>query len=242
MPRFDWRESAAETEEHDWGPETWQILAARYAKAGDAIEIGGWIAFITRIQNLMSQPQQLEFDAELRSSLDIFVSQLRSKPPIKQPTVFVSHQRHDAAWAEWAAWAATEAHFDYWLDIHDPSLITANASILPAAVKSILIAGIIEVALTNSTHIVSMQTKNAQSSRWVPYEFGRAKERRLLARNTVSWFEKGVTPATNGDYLGLASCAFFSADLRTWMNKAGRIPPPNPNERWKKPPPGRLPN
>src|ERR1700737_4223449 len=95
-------------------------------------------------------------------------------------------------------------------------------------VKSVLVDGIIEVALTNCTHIVSMQTTNAQAARWVPYEFGRAKERRLLASNTVSWFENGITSTTNGDYLGLACCALTSADLRTWLNNTGRTPPPKP--------------
>jgi hypothetical protein len=65
--------------------------------------------------------------------------------------LFVSHQRPDAACGEWAAWAATEAHFDYWLDIHDPKLTATNNNVLPAQVKSVLVAGIIEMAFINCT-------------------------------------------------------------------------------------------
>jgi hypothetical protein len=113
---------------------------------------------------------------------------------------------------------------------------------LSPLLKSVLVAGIIEMALLNSTHVVSMQTKNAQTSRWVPYEFGRAKERRSLATNAASWFENGVAPTANGDYLWLAFCAPNSADLKIWLDKVGHTRPPRPNHRWKKPIPGPLPN
>ena len=183
-----------------------------------------------------------EIVSQLRATLDTLVGQLSSTPTETQPTVFVSHQRCDAAWAEWAAWAATEAHFDYWLDIHDPALMTANALGLRPQLKSVLLAGIIEMALTNCTHVVSIQTRNAQNSRWVPYEFGRAKDRQLLTTNAASWFENGVTPYANGDYLWLAFCAFTSGDLRAWLDNAGRTLPPRPITRWPHHIPNPLPN
>jgi hypothetical protein len=242
MPTFDWRKSVAEADTDAWGVEQWLAVATRYEAAVNARGVNDWTAFVTRAQELAVQVQGLEWAAELRSTLDTLVEQLRTKPALRQPTVFVSHQRLDATWAEWAAWAATEAHFDYWLDVHDPKLTTANILVLPPQVKSILVAGIIEMALVNCTHIVSMQTKNAQKSLWVPYEFGRAKERRLLATNAASWFENGVTPSGNGDYLWLAFCAFTSAGLKNWLDTAGRTPPPAPNYRWPPPVPSPLPN
>jgi len=244
MPTFDWRTSAAEADTGSWGAKEWEALAARYATAPTASGVQDWISFIARVQELAGQqsgPEQ-ERDTALRTSLDSLVHQLRIKATIKQPTVFVSHQRNDAVWAEWVAWAATEAHFDYWLDIHDPMLTTANALVLPPQAKSVLIAGIIEMALANCTHVVSMQTINAQTSRWVPYEFGRAKERRLLATNAASWFENGVTPHANGDYLWLAFCAFTSGDLKTWLDTEGRTLPPSAKARWPPPAPKPLPN
>jgi hypothetical protein len=217
-------------------------MAARYTTASAASGVEDWIQFITRLRELAGQQPGPERDAALRTALDSLVHQLRFKPMLKQPTVFVSHQRNDAVWADWVAWAATDAHFDYWLDIHDPKLVTANALALPPQAKSVLIAGIIEMALTNCTHVVSMQTTNAQNSRWVPYEFGRAKERRLLATNAASWFEKGVTPCASGDYLWLAFCAFTSGDLKTWLDTAGKTLPPRPKKPWPPPVPGPLPN
>jgi hypothetical protein len=242
MPTFDWQLSDAEADRVDWRPEEhWPVLQARYATATDAVGVDEWTAFVARIRESAQQPQTREWHTEIRSYLASLIQQLHVKSMPKQPTVFVSHQRRDAGWAEWSAWAATEAHFDYWLDIHDPTLIKANALVLPPPVKSILVAGIIEMALLNSTHVVSMQTM-AQTSRWVPYEFGRAKERRSLATNAASWFETGVTPAANGDYLWLAYCASTSAALKTWLDATGRTPPPRPNTRWHKPLPGPLPN
>jgi hypothetical protein len=92
-----------------------------------------------------------------------------------------------------------------------PRTITVSALVLSPLLKSALVAGLIEMALLNSTHIVSLQTKSANASRWVPYEFGRAKDRHPLATNAASWFENAVCPDTNGDYLSLAFCALNSA-------------------------------
>jgi TIR domain len=192
MPTFDWQSSAAETNIDSWVLEPWQTLKKRFDTASDAEGVDQWTVFVESVQELAGQPQTFEWQAELQSRLATLVQQLHSKPAPRYRTLFVSHQRHDAHWAEWVAWAATEAHFDYWLDIHDPTLTTINALILSPLLKSVLVAGIIEIALLNSTHVVSMQTKNAQTSRWVPYEFGRAKERRSLATNAASWFENGV--------------------------------------------------
>jgi hypothetical protein len=245
MPVFDWRNSAAEVdaEMDSWGVEEWEALASRYVTATGAVGVRDWTDFVTQVRELeIAQGPPLERDATLRATLDTLVQQLRPTLVIRRPTVFVSHQRLDAPWAERAAWTANEAHFDYWLDIHDPKLTAANTSVLSPGAKSVLIAGIIEMALANCTHVVSMQTLNAQQSRWVPYEFGRAKERRLLANNAASWFEHGVTPGSNGDYLLLAFCAPTSTALEAWLNAAGRALPPRPKNRWLRPVPNPLPN
>lgn len=240
MPIFDWKASAAEADTGIWGEQEWEAMADRYATASAGTRVDGWIQFITRVRVLAGQQWIPEWHAALRAALDSLVRQLRSEPMVTQPTVFVSHQRSDKDWAEWVAWAATDARFDYWLDIHDPKLTTANELALPPEVKSVLIAGIIEMALANCTHLVSLQTKNARNSRWVPYEFGRAKERRLLATNATSWFEKGVTPGGNGDYLWLAFCAFTSIELKAWLDAAGSTLLPRPKKL--SPPPIALPN
>jgi hypothetical protein len=245
MPLFDWRNSTAEADfDIDrWGVEQWEALAARYDTATGAIGMQDWTDFVTQVRESEGEQRSaFEREAELRSTLDTLVQQLRQTPAIWRPTVFVSHQRLDAPWAERAAWTANEAHLDYWLDIHDPKLTATNTSLLSSGAKSVLIAGFIEMALANSTHVVSMQTVNAQQSRWVPYEFGRAKERRLLANSAASWFENGVAPGTNGDYLFLAFCATTSTALEARLNAAGHTSPPRPKNRWPRPVPKPRPN
>ncbi|MGC4086187.1 MAG: hypothetical protein QM736_29705 [Vicinamibacterales bacterium] len=120
----------------------------------------------------------------------------------------------------------------------------ANTSALPPPIKTLLIAGIIEMALLNSSHLLSLQTTNALGSRWLPVSSsGRAKERRALATNAVSWFEKGIGPGQAGNYLWLGTCAFTESALEQWLNRTGRTPPPWPNPRWApRPVPPALPN
>lgn len=157
--------------------------------------------------------------------------------------VFVSHQRSDSAKAERIAWMATEVGFEYWLDIHDPTLGLANTAILPPQVRAILIAAIIEMALLNCSHVVAVQTLQGQKSRWVPYEFGRAKQRVPVSSASASWFESGVSPDPNGDYLSLAFCADTEGELAAWLRAQPRARAAKPNTLWKRPltPPG-LPN
>ena len=236
---FNARDSAVEDDVVAWGVAQWEALEHRYDSAIGATGVPAWMAYVQRVRKLAEQPETNEWLAELASAGDALIDQLRSCPTVVHPTVFVSHQRQDWRWAEWVAWAATQAHFDYWLDVHDPTLTAVSG--LAAAVKSVLVAGIIEMALINSTHIVSLQTTNAQKSRWVPYEFGRTKELRCLATNAATWFETGVAPDPNGDYLSLAFCATTSAELRKWLNDAGSGLPPNPNP-WNGAPPTGLPN
>jgi hypothetical protein len=168
MPTFDWQTSTAEGNIDSWVLEPWQTLKERFDTASDAEGVDQWTVFVESVQELAGRPQTFEWQAEVHSRLAMLVQQLRSKPAPSHPTLFVSHQRRDAHWAEWVAWAATEAHFDHWLDIYDPTLTTVNALVLSPLLKSVLVASIIEMALLNSTHVVSMQTKNAQTSRWVP--------------------------------------------------------------------------
>jgi hypothetical protein len=48
----------------------------------------------------------------------------------------------------------------------------------------ILIAAIIAIGPLNSSHVVAIHTSSSAASKWIPYEFGRAKDRRL--RSTLA--------------------------------------------------------
>jgi hypothetical protein len=213
MPHFDWRRI------QDPGAEAnpWPALAARYASAEGAAGIQLWRDFVATLQDLAGRQDAIPTDTVL-GAIDAFIATARSVPPPPTATLFVSHQRSDAAWAERVAWDATRVGFDYWLDVHDTTLSAINATrLIPGPIKAALITGIIEIALLNSTHLVSLQTVASRTSRWVPYEFGRAKDRRMLSTRTASWFQNGVTLDPAGDYLAFAECAYDKLALRRWL-------------------------
>lgn len=219
MPSFDWRQAPADAERRfdGWaGDPAWRDLTLSLAAPS------GWLG---------------AFDDFLRATRAL----KRSMRP-KTCRVFVSHQRNDVGYAERIAWRADQNHFEYWLDVHDPVLRLANSASLPPQVHSILVAAIIEMALLNCTHVMSVQTSSAATSRWVPYEFGRGKEHILISDQAASWFDNGVTPINSADYLHLGGCAYREADVDAWFkiqlhkgciavspSWAGPVPPPLPN-------------
>ena len=243
MAIYDWRSF------RDTGvPPTLESLAERYETAIGAERVDRWEAFVRDLQGFLQQAETDDGRTAISTLTDRFLAQStpdRPSPPQKQ-TVFISHQRHDAHWAERAAWEASELGLDYWLDVHDLGMPPASAKKFPPAIHAALIAGIIEMALLNCTHVVSMQTPNARSSRWVPYEFGRAKQRVPIATNAASWFESSVTLDPGGDYLALTFCAPHDVDLYAWLGKvAKRTTALHPNTIWRgvhAPPKHNLPN
>jgi len=156
--------------------------------------------------------------------------------------VFVSHQCADIGYAERIAYLAHRQGFEYWLDVHDPVLQLANRARLPPVVQSTVIAAIIEMALLNCSHAMSVQTANAQKSRWVPYEFGRAKQRILRSTQVASWFDNGIDSTTTADYLRLGVCAWSEQHVEDWLRAEHRPTCPPPAGEWARPTPEPLPN
>ena len=219
-------------------------LAGRFPRRDDIVGVDQWIRLIAGIRDWVSRAEMPEgFGAVLRE-FDLFLQTVATvKPSLATARVFVSHQRDDWKEAERVAWHATEVGFEYWLDVHDPVLAFANRSTLPTQIKAVLIAAIIEMGLLNSTHVVALQTANSRRSRWVPYEFGRAKQRLLVPWNAASWFEKGIAPDPNGDYLSLAFCAPTTTELERWFISQPGARRVAPNKLWPKPyVPKSLPN
>ena len=219
-----------------------QTLVRRYDEASGAKRVKAWQDFVTELLELLPLARDGRGHEAIDASVDRFRERASTAPRPKKTTVFVSHQRKDAHWAERAAWEASELGLDYWLDIHDPGLKRAPS--LPAPIQAALIAVIIEMALLNCTHIVSMQTTHARGSRWVPYELGRAKQWMTIATNASSWFEKGIWLDPGGDYLALTFCARQDTDLYAWLGHvAGSTARVHPNTIWRGTgTPGPLPN
>jgi len=203
MTNFDWRRTPADLlrryDETVTGYKQWErlvIMLTEYLRLGDSDEA-------TR--------RFLELLDEFLQAVDRLA---RKSAPCR---MFVSHQQADVAFAERIAYLASKEGFDYWLDVHDPLLKLANQTSLPVVVRSVLIAAIIEMALLNCSHAIAVQTPAAELSRWVPYEYGRAKRRWLTSTRVASWFRKGIYESTKADYLKLGVCALSEPQVIAWL-------------------------
>jgi hypothetical protein len=224
MANFDWRQVSKD-------------IHVRYDDR--AIGYSAWRQLI----EVLFEVLRIERFALLLEAFDTFLRQLRELGRGQAGCrVFISHQRADVLFAERIAYLASAQGFEYWLDVLDPTLQAAMRGTFPPAVQSVLIAAIIEMALLNCTHGITVQTANAQASRWVPYEFGRAKRRWLVSTQVASWFDNGIYQSTQADYLKLGICAQTERELVSWLTTeskhcgcggiagwVGVVPPKLPN-------------
>src|SRR5271166_506522 len=158
-------------------------------------------------------------EAQCQRALDQFMrnaaAALKAVPPHRwECRVFVSHRQADVGIAERIAYLATQHGYGYWLDVDDPALnyVNTNASI-PSPVRDMLIAAIIEMALLNSSHCIAAMTLNSAGSKWIPYEFGRAKYRDLYSVYSASWLGPGIAPSDCGEYMILATITGNEFDI-----------------------------
>jgi hypothetical protein len=139
--------------------------------------------------------------------------------------VFISHRQSDWSLAEDVAKTVTNTGRDYWLDIHDPTLRWANKKVtyLGSVARAILLAAIIEIALLNSTHVITLHTPNSAESAWIPYELGRAKARKIVSSQAAGWFDPPkILPSGCPEYVHLAHQTFSHQDVEDWLMKRGR--------------------
>lgn len=178
------------------------------------------------------------------------------------PCVFVSHKQQDYALGLRAAFLAGLEGYDYWLDILDPNLqqLVGAAGSLPPEIAAVAMAACIEMGLLNSTHVLAIVTPDALSSRWVPYEFGRAKAPTVFSLQAAA-YAKNVTSTDLGRVEYLYLCPVLQRDgvvtgdakVSAWLatptsplanlpRPRRGVPPPRPpllqpDEPW---PPARL--
>jgi hypothetical protein len=143
------------------------------------------------------------------------------------PRVFVSHRQADKCCALRIAWLAWEEGFDYWLDIIDlaPALDKQIEAIeqqqgypITEFQKSVLTAAIIEMALLNCTHVLATMTDKTKGSMWVPYEYGRIKEKLLICVQASCWWDSSSpSKVALPEYLHLGTIHGKEDDIRTWM-------------------------
>jgi hypothetical protein len=149
------------------------------------------------------------------------------------PRVFVSHKQADKDAALRVAWLAGQEGFDYWLDIIDlnPSLNKQVQKLeaklrrkLDAFELSVITAAVIEMALLNCTHVLAVMTFNTAASRWVPYEYGRTKDKTAVATGASCWWDKTTLPKADlPEYVHLADVHENEADIRDWFKRERKL-------------------
>jgi len=141
------------------------------------------------------------------------------------PCIFVSHRQADKIPAIRIAYLACLAGFDYWLDVLDPlinSLPGASPSGPTPRQKAYAIAGIVEMALLNSTHVVAVMTPRTEGSQWVPYEYGRVKEPLAKTLQACCWVDPRMHFNKLPYYLHLGKITKSEAQLRAWLRTEAR--------------------
>jgi hypothetical protein len=158
---------------------------------------------------------------ELYQAFDDFLESIARLPPLAcaaECRVFVSHRRADLFYAECIAEIAAAERYGYWLDVEDPILKFAGGPSIQSPARELLIAGAIEIALINVTHLVAVMTVHTQGSKWVPYEIGRARQRLLYSPRSAVWLEPN-TPLNNcGEYVHLGRITNSKRDIEDWLS------------------------
>lgn len=140
----------------------------------------------------------------------------------KRPMLFVSHRQSDRDRAMRVAWLADQEGFDFWLDVLDPNLAILNSfhgvgSTSSSAIGN-AIACVIEMGLLNSTHLLAVMTANTAGSQWVPYEYGRAKDKNLVSLETSCWADPKLTSKDPlPEYLHLGPISSSDSDVTKWL-------------------------
>ena len=101
----------------------------------------------------------------------------------------------------------------------DPALASVQNSTLPSPVAETLVAAAIEVGLVSSTHVIALHTDISHLSKWIPYEFGRAKERGITSTQACSYFDPVAAKPVAGEYTFLAARVFSDTELEAWLDR-----------------------
>ena len=101
-----------------------------------------------------------------------------------------------------------------WVDVHDPALMRFGGIRDPMLrVRDILIAAIIEIGLLNASHVIAAMTPLSAGSKWIPYEFGRAKHRSMYSIYSATWLHPVILPSDCGEYVHLAEITRAETDI-----------------------------
>jgi hypothetical protein len=217
MMRFDWRQYESDERGADWPA---LVTADPYMRYRECLgELPPWEQLVARVSDVGGEGQALE-EACVRL-FETFLATIGGV--IRAPSrtcVFISHQRADSGRGCRVACLADHHGLDYWLDVHNPGLGFVNRLPPNDPRRSVLIAAIIEIGLLSSTHVIALHSASSLNSRWVPYELGRAKARKIASAQCAGWFEAGQTASTCGDYVHLAVTTHDEQQVAQWLHNS----------------------
>ena len=174
---------------------------------------------VGRLSDLPSDPRWLE--AACMEALRDFLDEIQAA--VTQPTkpcVFISHQQADAYKGERVACLVEHHAIDSWLDVHDPTLALVNQLSPGDPRHAALVAAIVEIALLSSTHVIALYTAHSSKSKWIPYELGRAKARRIASPQAAIWLASGQAVSNCGDYVLLTVVTQDEPGVAQWLAAA----------------------
>jgi hypothetical protein len=134
------------------------------------------------------------------------------------PRSFISHRQVDDLYALRIAEIATQCGFEYWVDVLDPSLRSLDDN--PNFTKeeiSILTACIIEMALINCSHVLTVMTVNTRGSQWVPYEYGRITEIPSEYERACGWRHPDLPKTDLPEYMDLGKISNSEMEISDWL-------------------------
>jgi hypothetical protein len=153
--------------------------------------------------------------------LRALLRRLQEEPPRQPriPCVFVSHRRADTPRAQAVAAVGRRERFETWVDVEDPVLaaLSQGRANWSMANEAVAIACIIEMALLNCTHVLALLTASSAGSAWIPYEYGRVKDRRgMTTTQAACLLEPGVAMPV-AEYFCLGETIVGDPNLSGWL-------------------------
>jgi hypothetical protein len=158
---------------------------------------------------------------------------LRNRIPVAHSRVFVSHRRADREFALRLAWLANQQGLKLWLDVLDPDLRGSSGG--EQTFRAI--AGLIEVGLLNSSHLLAVITPGSVKSSWLGHQYARARDYRLP---TACWCAPGIMGQLP-DYLRTGAVLTNEHEVTAWVRDRESLPRGPDWIPWQGTVPGELP-
>ncbi len=97
------------------------------------------------------------------------------------------------------------------------------------------IAAVIEMALLNATHLCAVFTPATAGSQWLPYEYGRVKDRVTMSMRAACAIHTSLPGKKLPEWVHLGAKAFDRPEVVLWLKDEARrwgVHPLGPTGHW----------